>query len=203
LSDLGGIYLLGPQPGTVVQNNLIHDVTDARYGSSGLYADEGCSDVLMQNNVVYRVKGMPFNENFGRNVTVRNNIFAFGTESQFDRGREEDVFALTFVNNIVYFDSGVLLIGNWYNNKFKFDRNVYFDARPNAGMHFEAWNPQQWKAKGQDLNSVIADPKFVDPKHGDFRLQPDSPAFKLGFKQIDVSKVGPRPRGVYALPGVK
>ena len=35
-------------------------------------------------------------------------------------------------------------------------------------------------------------PEFVDPKKFNFKLKPDSPAFGLGFKQIDVSKVGPR-----------
>jgi hypothetical protein len=39
---------------------------------------------------------------------------------------------------------------------------------------------------------VIADPLFVDPLNYDFRLRPESPAFKLGFQPIDTSAVGPR-----------
>lgn len=40
----------------------------------------------------------------------------------------------------------------------------------------------------------VADPLFVDPPQGDFRLNPDSPAFTLGFRPLDLSQVGPRPR---------
>jgi hypothetical protein len=37
---------------------------------------------------------------------------------------------------------------------------------------------------------VIADPKFVDAAHFDFRLQPDSPAYRIGFVPIDASRIG-------------
>jgi hypothetical protein len=50
-----------------------------------------------------------------------------------------------------------------------------------------------WQAAGMDRNSVIADPRFVDPEHDDYRLKPDSPAFALGFKAIPVEKIGPQP----------
>jgi hypothetical protein len=48
-----------------------------------------------------------------------------------------------------------------------------------------------WKALGLDKHSVIADPKFVNAAKDDYRLKPNSPAFKLGFKQIPVEKIGP------------
>jgi hypothetical protein len=49
-----------------------------------------------------------------------------------------------------------------------------------------------WQAEGWDKNSLIADPKFVDWQHDDFRLHPDSPAFKLGFETIPIEKIGVR-----------
>ncbi|HEY2250286.1 MAG TPA: hypothetical protein VGH74_04460, partial [Planctomycetaceae bacterium] len=51
----------------------------------------------------------------------------------------------------------------------------------------------EWQATGQDQNSLVADPMFVDPEKGDFRLRPNSSAAKLGFEPWDVSTVGPRP----------
>ena len=33
-------------------------------------------------------------------------------------------------------------------------------------------------------------PRFINLRQQDFRLQPDSPAFSLGFKQIPVGKLG-------------
>jgi hypothetical protein len=37
---------------------------------------------------------------------------------------------------------------------------------------------------------VVADPKFVDAAHYDFRLKDDSPALKMGFKPFDYMKAG-------------
>ena len=51
--------------------------------------------------------------------------------------------------------------------------------------------PAWWQAQGQDRHSIVADPKFFDIKKDDYRLKPNSPAFKLGFKPIPVEKIGP------------
>ena len=48
------------------------------------------------------------------------------------------------------------------------------------------------QAEGLEANSLAADPLFVDPAHGDYRLKPDSPALRLGFQPIDFSRIGPR-----------
>ena len=60
-------------------------------------------------------------------------------------------------------------------------------SRPGVGHDTFA----DWQELGLDRHSLNEDPLFVDPDNGDFALRPDSPAFKLGFKPIDVSEVGP------------
>ena len=50
---------------------------------------------------------------------------------------------------------------------------------------------QDWQKEGYDVHSVVADPLFVDPDKDDYRLKPESPAFKLGFQPIPVDKIGP------------
>ena len=68
--------------------------------------------------------------------------------------------------------------------------NCYWDASGRAPVFPGNLTLAQWQAKGHDAGSIVADPKFVDPGKYDFRLQPDSPALKLGFKPIDPTKIG-------------
>lgn len=49
---------------------------------------------------------------------------------------------------------------------------------------------QAWQAEGRDRDSLVADPRFVDPARDDYRLQSGSPAKKLGFRPIPVENIG-------------
>ena len=51
-----------------------------------------------------------------------------------------------------------------------------------------------WQDAGWDRNSVVADPLFVDWQKDDWRLKPESPAWKLGWQEIPVGKIGVRPK---------
>ncbi|MEK7407037.1 MAG: right-handed parallel beta-helix repeat-containing protein [Acidobacteriota bacterium] len=191
LSDMGGIYTLGVQPGTVIRNNLIHDIASFTYGGWGIYPDEGSSEMLIENNVVYNSKSAGFHQHYGRDNMVRNNIFAFNREYQMMRTRVETHRSFVFEGNIVYFDSGRLLGSNWTGDQYQLDRNIYYDAR-GGEMRFSGWSFAEWQERGQDRESLIADPLFVDAGSFNFALRPESPARKLGFQPIDLSKVGPR-----------
>lgn len=186
LSDMGGIYTLGPSQGTVLRGNLIHDVMAYSYGGWGIYFDEGTTGILAENNIVYNTKTGGFHQHYGKDNIVRNNIFAFAKVHQIQRTRQEEHISFTFENNIVYWTEGPLLGGNWNGDTFKMDKNIYWNA--SGGQPELPGGLDAWKARGQDVNSVIADPSFRDPAKYDFRLKKDSPALKLGFRPI--GKVG-------------
>ena len=104
--------------------------------------------------------------------------------------------SFSFETNIIYFDSGKLLEGSWADDKFVMDHNLYFDARTNSSpesLRFGKSTLEEWRKRGHDQHSVISDPHFTEPKQNNFSLRNDSPALKLGFRPIDVSKVGPLP----------
>ena len=189
LSDMGCIYTLGVQPGTVERNNVCHDVTRYKYGGWGIYTDEGSSDMLIEDNVVYRCEDGGFHQHYGEANIVRNNIFALGATAQIRRSKEENHLSFTFEHNLVYWDKGNLLDGKWDDNNYRLDDNLYYSVGW-LPIEFSTWSFQDWQKRGQDVHSLIANPLFVDPEEGDFSLERGSPAFKIGFKRIDTSKVG-------------
>ena len=59
-----------------------------------------------------------------------------------------------------------------------------------VGIPDESWD--KWREMGFDANSIVADPLFVDAENGDYRLKPESPALKLGIKQLPFERMGQR-----------
>lgn len=207
LDDGGGIYLLGVSPGTVVRNNLIHDIFGHGPLGRGIYLDQGSSGVRIENNVVYNTKNS-FCAGSGNNVW-ENNIFAESTGRQiwYNSGRCSAVGA-RFVRNIVYYSNPSAALMSLYQIDTKegiheavaeSDYNLFFLAG-GGKMSIHSFSSDravvqsfaEWQGLGYDRHSLVADPLFVNPRQGDFTLKPGSPALKLGFRPIDVSRVGPR-----------
>jgi hypothetical protein len=193
LSDMGGVYTLGPSEGTSVSHNLIHDVTCTSYGGWGLYTDEGSTGIVMEGNVTYNTTDGGFHQHYGRDNIVRNNIFAFASEVQVKRSRAEAHRSFTFERNLVVYDHGDLLGGNWSGTTANvlLQHNLYWNYA-GSPVTFTTKNVpfDAWQRTGQDAGSVVADPLFENPAARVFRLKPGSPALALGFKPIDTSTMG-------------
>jgi hypothetical protein len=189
LCDMGGVYCLGKSEGTSVSNNVIHDVYSFDYGGWGLYTDEGSTGIMMENNLVYACKNSGFHQHYGKENTIRNNIFAANIKGQLQATRVEDHLSFNFTNNIVWFNSGSLLTSQWSKVKLNADSNGYWDTR-NKDVRFDKLSFTEWQASGKDQKSVIADPEFANPLQFDFRIQNKSLLKKIGFKSFDYSRAG-------------
>jgi hypothetical protein len=196
LSDTGGIYTLGVSPGTVIRNNIFHDVISSPKvsGGWGIYFDEGSTGILAENNLVYNTLTGTLHQHYGRDNRVVNNVFAFSHGGQLIRSREEERNSFFFERNIVYYNNNALLGSTWKNGNFTLDNNVYWTTMPDVielgEMDFAGRTWDAWRAEGHDTHSVIADPGFENAESGDFRLKPDSPAIALGFTPFDYNEAG-------------
>jgi hypothetical protein len=96
LSDGGGIYMLGLQPGSVIRNNHIHDVeiNAGRAESNGMFLDEGITDVIVENNLIYNIAKSPLRFHKATKNLVKNNFF-FCTGGnppiRYNSTREDDI----------------------------------------------------------------------------------------------------------------
>jgi len=201
LSDGGAIYTLGASPGSVIRNNVFHDVWpyDNPPLGWGIYLDATTSGYLVENNVVYNIlSGGLMYSNGGHENVIRNNIFAFSANYMlwpFWERRPN-----SFQHNIIYMTQGELFVpfterslkerlaageslGPW-------DENLYWHTGQLEELSFYRRRFAEWQELGLDGRSRIADPRFVNPGEYDFRLRPDSPARELGFQPIDTSGVG-------------
>lgn len=202
LSDMGGIYLLGLQPGTVVSGNVIHDIQARFYGGWALYTDEGSSYITLENNVCYRTSETSYHQHYGCMNTVRNNIFAFSKEFMLRLSKPELHLGLIFERNIILADN-VPIYGHDFDGYpprcCASHNNLIYDIHNPEPVFFRYEKDgrtlsmsDMTEMYGMETGSRIADPCFADPEHDNFSLRPESPAFQMGFHPIDTHDVGPR-----------
>ena len=182
--------------------------------ANGIYMDDYTSNCFVYGNLIERSGGMGgVYINGGKNNIIENNIIVdcrrqlsagpcWGFAPQMGDFANGNIFC----RNIVYglqSDGQLYFLRDWPEKVIgQADHNLFFT--PDAGDHTITVQPRdesegktilsfaEWKNLGFDTHSLITDPLFVDPEHGDYRLSSDSPAIELGFVPIDVSKIGIR-----------
>jgi hypothetical protein len=202
LCDQGGIYTIGILEGTIIHGNVIKNVFSYSMSMFGIYLDEGTSDIIVSNNIVYNIGWASLYQHYGANNTIINNVFARASLNSPPHPddpppigdiyiqRAENHTSWIFTRNIIYNtvnhsnttvyrpDNGTITL---------FDYNVYYNPY-NAQLLFgyEQMSFIDWQKTGQDNNSIISNPLFAgDINQCDFfTVQSNSPAAKLGFKNI-------------------
>jgi len=76
LSDSGGIYTLGYQPGSVIEGNIIHGIPRAQGNaeSNGMFLDEGTKGFIIRNNVMFNTEQSSLRFHQADTNVVENNI---------------------------------------------------------------------------------------------------------------------------------
>ena len=215
LSDMGGIYTLGRQHGTVLSGNVIHNVAadpgEGGYGGWGIYLDEGSQFILVEKNLVYDCGSQGFHQHYGENNIISNNIFALNAEgqatssfaygsSQIGYEDEKTHNEFTFERNIFLSDNTAIYV-KLRNHVFKDDTNLYWDLTNGKNVFGDyndggLANERIFKKYVTDelglyKNAVFADPGFKDARGFDFTLPDDNSALEeIGFEKWDYSAAG-------------
>ena len=205
--DVGAFYMGRDwtQRGNIVRFNYFHDLGGhGGVGTMAVYLDDWSSGTLVYGNVCYKA-GRAVLIGGGRNNTVENNIFVDCTPAvhvdsrglgwakyYFDGSNNTLVDRMKAMNateppyskrypelTTLYQDQPALAKYN------KIVRNISV-----GGRWLDLRDGLTTKIVEVKDNLVGEDPHFVDAAKQDFRLQGDSPAFKLGFKPIPFEKIG-------------
>jgi hypothetical protein len=196
-------------PGCKVENGkIVEDVT-----TRGIYLDDYTSNCLVYGNVVVRA-GMGVQFHAGKHNTVENNLIVDARIAfwacdfpPLRAGNEHTKGAFRanrFVRNIFCTsrkDAFLYWMHAWTDDVFeRIDENLFHaPAADDFRVQWEA-HPQklerstvaEWQSMGFDRQSIVADPRIVDPDREDWRLAADSPAFALGFLPIPLERIGVR-----------
>jgi parallel beta-helix repeat protein len=202
LCDQGGIYTLGVQPGTVITGNVVKNVFSYAAAMWGIYLDDGSSNILVSNNVIYNSGWSALSQHYGANNTIINNVFARASlispphpgdplpDGDVSIQTPENHTSWTYTRNIIYdtFQGANHSTFRLYGNVIvSSSNNVYFNPYGTLLLFGSKQTSfAEWQKTGQDNGSVIADPLFAgDVNQCDFfTVQSNSPAAKLGFVNL-------------------
>ncbi len=206
LSDMGGIYTLGNQKGTVLSGNVIHNVAadpgEGGYGGWGIYLDEGSSYIVVEKNLTFACGSDGYHLHYGSENIIRNNIFALNGESQIRvvsnlKRVEGGSNTATFENNILLSDGRAMCFSRLVDREAYTEKgNIMWDLSNGSdvyssvdsadkSMGYETARRRDWLK-----NSVAADPRFRDAANFDFEINENSPVFKTGFEKFDYTLAG-------------
>lgn len=208
-ADTGGIEVTQHdrafRSGSAIRNNVVADTIgySATFGtptylSWGIYLDSFASGYEVSGNTVVRTWNGGIMLQGGRDNRVTGNRFVDGQVSQGTLANHENhARGLLLEGNVFAWSAPgavALHTGTLGPDVVRLDRNLYFPPRgglptfgPGGGVSFA-----EWRRQGRDQASLVADPRFRQPRRDDYGFLPDSPAFRLGFRSAGSEQAGPR-----------
>ena len=179
---------------TIIRHNRF-----AHWGSHswGIDLDDGSSNYHLYNNLCL---GMSFKLREGFFRLVENNVCVGPIPPGLHAWYQgcDDVIRRNIIVNTERTDVYEFIRCNPTYAK-QFDYNLFYNYKGEPTVRLRAGAPSpfkelmsfaEWQAQGFDLDSVFANPLFIDPANGDYRVRPNSPALALGFKNFPMNNFG-------------
>ena len=214
--DGNAVYLSDVGDGNEIRRNYIHHL-NGNGMQQAIRTDAFMKNTLITENVIYNCNGGGINLKYYENHAT-NNIIAdihdivfensagktnrmfigyFSIMDVFKREKMPPYTSCNIQNNILYkvashntfFRQGTVngKLTELKIEECNIDKNLYYDV--NLNDHGQS-ALDHYRTRGADKNSIVSDPMFRDIKKGDFRLKEDSPAYRIGFRDIDVTRIG-------------
>lgn len=218
--DGGLIEAWGVGRGNIIHSNYLHDSGIHFSFGFGIYLDDAADDFTVTNNVISNLystgKGKLWMLIFSKGIgnRIKNNLLvsnpdaisAIGSQEMADEENKQ----IDIACNIIYNSGYLYYFVNYSNERFTAaDRNLYWNkSKPckiagylpllssgNDSLGRNEYDWEQWRSLSQgiyDGETVQADPSFLLAEEADYRLRPESPAYQLGWSDIEFEKIGPR-----------
>jgi parallel beta-helix repeat protein len=191
-----GIYLDDELCDTTIQGNLVYRV-------AGGILLHGCWNTRVENNIFAQASDEQIrigNMQPDKYPAIQKTPAAGLPGSMSNNLVERNIISSASTRPDLYFASG------WLNQAVTFRQNLIDNhvlplkirLEPHGApiaFPWEQWRTatdswDQWRTRGQDAESLVCDPRFVDAAHDDYRLRTDSPAAALGFQSLPIEKMG-------------
>ncbi len=216
--DGGLIESWGIGRGNIIHGNRLHHSGIHFSFGFGIYLDDASDDVEVTHNVLDHLystgDGKLWMTIFSKGIgnRIMNNLMVDNADAVCAIGTQEMVGEvnrdITVARNIIANSGHLYCFVNWSPERFRAaDRNLFWrngeacritgelpgepvGTNPVWGNEYE-WEVWRSILDGKyDGGTLLESPGFMDAQAGDYRLLPSSPAYRLGWEDIDFSRIG-------------
>ena len=197
-----GAVMIGGGRDIAVENNVMVDCfpavhIDARWDAFGLWHTQ-----MREHLEALPYRRPPWSERYPHLLhyydddprrpadnRVTRNVIAYGRDDFMGFWRAVEAPGAARVYDLPDFDAdSTVFAGNtvWHGGlPVRVHARAYGGGRPAETLLWE-----DWRARGFDRDSILADPRFAAPEADDYRLRPESPAFRAGFAELPLERAG-------------